>query len=250
MLHEQNRLLGVTNRILAQKATRVFLSFPETQGEYPHDRARVVGNPVRAAFASPRSQAEAREAFGLDSSIPVVLVSGGSQGAHRINAAMAHVVKDFHADEAQFIWMTGSSGAAAAYEAASAAAADVKVFPFIDDMAGACTAADLVVSRAGASSTAEIAMLHKPSVLIPYPHATDRHQDHNARAFEEAGAAMVLPDEECTGDSLASCVRALLGDRQRLKAMAAAAASLAKPAAAENVAEEILAIVFEQGETV
>ncbi|MCC6488601.1 MAG: undecaprenyldiphospho-muramoylpentapeptide beta-N-acetylglucosaminyltransferase [Candidatus Hydrogenedentes bacterium] len=246
VLHEQNRLLGVTNRILAQKATRIFLSFAETQGEYPKDRARVVGNPVRAAFASPRSQAEAREAFGLDPSIPVVLVSGGSQGAHSINAAMAQVVRGFRADEAQFIWMTGASGAAAAHEASSAAAATVKVFPFIDDMAGACAAADVIVSRAGASSTAEIAMMHKPSILIPYPHATDRHQDHNAKAFDEAGAAVVLPDEECTGERLESCLRSLLGDREYLNAMAAAAASLARPAAAENVAEEILGIVFER----
>ncbi|MCC6698458.1 MAG: undecaprenyldiphospho-muramoylpentapeptide beta-N-acetylglucosaminyltransferase [Candidatus Hydrogenedentes bacterium] len=249
VLHEQNRLLGVTNRILAQKATRVFLSFPETHGEYPKDRSRVVGNPVRAAFASPRSQTEAREAFGLDPSIPVVLVSGGSQGAHSINAAMARVVKELRADEAQFIWMTGLPGAAAAHDAASSAAATVKVFPFIDDMAGACAAADLIVGRAGASSTAEIAVLHKPSVLIPYPHATDRHQDHNAKAFEEAGAAVVLTDEECTGDNMTLTLRSLLGDRQRLESMAAASASLAKPAAAENVAEEILAIVFEQGET-
>ena len=247
VLHEQNRLLGVTNRILAQRATRIFLSFPETKGDYPQDRARVVGNPVRVAFAHTKDRAAACEALGLDESIPVVLVSGGSQGALSINAAMADAVPAFQPGEAQFIWMTGQSGAAAAFEAASAASAEVRVFPFIDDMATACAAADIIVSRAGASSTAEIAVMHKPSILIPYPHATDRHQDHNAKAFEETGAAVILPDKECDGERLGACVRSLLGDPERRKRMAQAAASLAKPAAAETVAEEILAIVFEKG---
>ncbi len=249
VIHEQNRLLGVANGILAERATRLFLSFPETKGRYPKDRARFVGNPVRTAFANPQDKSKACEAFGLNPEIPVILVSGGSQGAHTINTAMMETVKRFEPGEAQFLWMTGRADAKQAQAASDEVSATVLVFPFIEDMATACAAADLVVSRAGASTTAEIAVMHKPSILVPYPHATDNHQEHNARAFAEAGAAVILPDPECTGESLARVVRDLLADGKRLKQMASAAATLGKPTAAETIAEDILALVFDEETT-
>ena len=244
-LHEQNKRLGMANQLLAPRATRLLLSYPETLGRYPADKARVVGNPVRAGFLQPPSREDARESLGLDANVPVVLVTGGSQGAHTINAAMKEAVLDFGPRDAQFLWMTGASDAASAREAASRSSARVEVFPFIEDMARACAAADLMVCRAGASSTAEIAAMGKPSILIPYPHATDNHQEQNARAFEQAGAAVVLLDGECTGQRLAETIRGLLNEPERRAAMAKAAVLLAKPAAAETIVEEILTHVFQ-----
>jgi UDP-N-acetylglucosamine--N-acetylmuramyl-(pentapeptide) pyrophosphoryl-undecaprenol N-acetylglucosamine transferase len=244
VLHEQNRLLGAANRILAPRAARILLSFPDTIGEIPTERASVVGNPVRAAFLSPLDQRPARARFGLDPDTPVVLVSGGSQGAQSINRAVADALSRFSREQAQFLWMAGSAGVAAAREAARLAPVRVEVFPFIEDMAGACAAADLIVGRAGASSTAEIAMLHKPSILIPFPHATDNHQEHNARSFAEAGAAVLLEDVNCTGESLVRHIAELLGDRERLEQMGRAAGKLARPGAAESIADEILQVVF------
>lgn len=244
VLHEQNKRLGMANRMLAGKASRIFLSFEDTVGDFPVEIARVVGNPVRAGFLEPMPQIEAKMKLELDPARPAVLISGGSQGAKSINRAVADALPRFAADDAQFIWMTGNEGASAARDVAEKATAKTLVFPFIEDMATACAAADLMIGRSGASSTAEIAALGKPSILIPYPHATDNHQEANARAFEEAGAAMLLPDAECTGARLEELIRELLADRARLDAMGRAAKTLAHPAAAETIVDEILAIVF------
>jgi len=244
LLHEQNTHLGLANRLLGKDASRLLLSFANTTGNYPKDRALVVGNPVRAGFVTPPDRESALRAMGLDPGVPLVLIVGGSQGARTLNEAMAGMLGEFGPRDAQFLWMTGKSGHETARAATTNSAATVQPIAFIDDMATACAAATLIVSRAGASSTAEIAALGKPSILVPFPHATDNHQETNARAFEAVGAAVVLLDSECTADRLAREVRGLLGDRDRLKKMGQAARSLARPAAVETIVEAIFAAAF------
>lgn len=244
VLHEQNKRLGLANRFLATRAERILLSFPDTIGDYPEEKAMVVGNPVRSGFSTPPTPHEARAALNLDPSIPVVLVTGGSQGAHSLNEAMRETLQGFEVGEVQFIWMTGNADVAAAREAASQSEARVDVHAFIDDMVTAAAAASLMVGRAGASSTAEVAALRKPSILIPYPHATDNHQEQNARAFEEAGAAVLLADEACTGEVLARLIRELIHNEERLADMGRAAETLARPVAVEAIVEEMFSLVF------
>ncbi len=246
VIHEQNRLLGMANRLLAPRARRIFLSYPVTIGPYPKDRAVIAGNPVRAGFISPPSRTEARAALNLANDIPVLLICGGSQGAHSINAAVAEALPLFPDGSVQVLWMTGKADLAMARAAASTAAVRVEVFAYIQEMPRACAAADLLAGRAGASSTAEVAVLGKPSILIPFPHAADNHQEQNARAFEEAGASVLLLDKDLTGKRLYETVQRLLADPAALGAMGEAARRLAKPYAAETIAEEILAIVFGQ----
>lgn len=243
VLHEQNKRLGLANRLCASRASRLLLSFPDTVGNFSADKAVVVGNPVRAAFMNPQDKKQARETLGLRTNVPVVLVIGGSQGAHTINESMATVVHDFGTDEAQFIWGAGKSEAIQMRLRAEGAAANTQVHAFIDDMATVCAAADIIVSRAGASTTAELAVLGKASILIPYPHAADNHQEHNARAFETAGAAVLLLDGECNGKSLGGLVRELLADQNCLNEMGKAAKALAKPMATETIAETIMELV-------
>ena len=113
-------------------------------------------------------------------------------------------------------------------------------------MVTACSAATVMVSRAGASSSAEIASLGKPSILVPYPFATDNHQEVNAKAFEEAGAAVLILDSECTGSRLLEELRAMLADAPRLKRMGEAARALAKPVAVETIVETIFSVSFEE----
>lgn len=240
VLHEQNKRLGLANRICAARATRLLLSYPDTNGAYPRERAMVTGNPVRAAFLNPPDQASARERLGLDPDTPTVLITGGSQGAHTLNAAMADVMNAFNADTLQFIWGAGKTDVMTARRQAEETPPHVQVHAFIEDMAEACAAADIVVSRAGASTTAELAALGKPSILVPYPHAADNHQEHNARAFEQAGAAIVLLNRDCTGERLATLLRELLASPERLARMGNAAKILAHPTAAEAIAEVIL----------
>lgn len=244
VLHEQNKRLGMANRILAPKCAKLYLSYPDTLGTYPKDRAEVVGNPVRPGFIAPPTRAEAREKLGLANEPPVVLVVGGSQGARTLNEAMSSAVHLFNAGEAHVVWMTGKAGEESAKAAAERAQNKVDVYPFIDDMVTVCAAADVIVSRAGASSTAEIAALGKASILVPFPFATDNHQEQNARAFETAGAAVVLLDSDCTAVRLSDEIRALLEDTPRREAMARAARSLAKPLAAETIAEGTMDVLF------
>jgi len=234
----------MANRMLADKANRIYLGFPDTLGEYPRERARVVGNPVRAGFLDPPGRAEARQRLELDPDCPVILITGGSQGAGSINRAVNEALPAFAADEAQFLWMTGADGAAAARECAAAVAASVRVFHFIEDMPTACAAADVIVGRAGASTTAEIAVLGKPSILIPYPHATDNHQEENARAFADAGAAVLILDSECSGNRLAEAIRGLLADPDARARMAGAARALAHPNAAEALVDDLFDLIF------
>ncbi len=248
-LHEQNKRLGMANRLCAARATRIFLSYPDTIGDYPADRAMVVGNPVRSGFISPPGQRAARLKFGLDPNRPVVLVSGGSQGARTLNRAVLGMAGNFGNGEAQFLWMTGRPDHAEMQEKAAPWKGRVQVHPFIEDMPAACAAADLIVSRAGASTTAEIAVLCKPAVLVPFPFATDNHQEHNARAFVDAGAGVLLLDKECDSARLETVVRELLADPARLEKMGQAAKSLAKPLAAETVVEQIITEIFSGGGT-
>jgi len=244
ILHEQNKRLGLANRLCARKAARIFLSYEDTLGDFPRERAEVVGNPVRPGFVDPPSAAEARARLGLLSGVPVVLVVGGSQGAKSINDAMAGAVHMFTRAEAQFVWMTGPDGVEAAQAAAERAEADVRVHAFIDDMVSACAAADIIVGRAGASSTAELAVIGRPSILIPYPHAADNHQEQNARALEAIGASVVLLDQDCTALRLSDQIHALLADADRREAMARAAKSAGRPLAADHIAESIMTLVF------
>ncbi len=242
VLHEQNKRLGLANRLCAKRAACLLLGYPETEGDFPRERAQIVGNPVRAAFLHPPEQEDARRQLHLDARTPTIAVVGGSQGARTLNQAMTGLLQAFEKGEAQFIWATGKSAAIQARMAADGARCLVRAHAFIEDMAAACAAADIVVSRAGASTAAELALLGKPCVLVPYPHAADNHQEHNARAFERAGAAVVLLDDECTPERLEALLRELLAAPERLEKMGQASRSLAKPMAAEQIAEAIMTL--------
>jgi UDP-N-acetylglucosamine--N-acetylmuramyl-(pentapeptide) pyrophosphoryl-undecaprenol N-acetylglucosamine transferase len=173
-----------------------------------------------------------------------VLIVGGSQGAQSLNSAVTAALAEFEPNELQVLWMTGKAGQDDARKAVAQTEVSVHVFGFIDDMPAACAAASLIVSRAGASSTAEIATMGKPSILVPYPHATDNHQEANARAFEEAGAAIVILDDELTGGRLVTALRQLLGDPPGLVRMGEAARGLARPAAVESIITTIFSAAF------
>lgn len=244
VIHEQNKRLGLANRLAAKKAKLFLASYPDTQGAYPRDRERVTGNPVRRGFLQPPTREEARQGLELSEGERVVLVVGGSQGAASLNGAVGEMLPHLGENELRLMWMTGNSAAASAREKAEAAACPVTVYPFIDDMVAAMAASDLIVTRAGASSTAELACVGRAGIFVPFPHATDDHQTENARAFVEAGAALLLEDSQCTGQQLLTLVRDLLNDDARLDAMEEAARGLARPGAAETIVDLLLELVY------
>ncbi len=243
ILQEQNSWPGLATRLLSRFASEVHVSFEDTRRLLPRARTVVLsGNPVRAGLAS-RNRADARRAFGFsDGTTRVVFSVGGSRGARRINDAIVAVMTDFARAGVGLIVQTGKDDVAKVRAAAEAASVRAVVEPFFDDIGAAYAASDLVVSRAGATAIAEIALVGRPAVLVPYPHATEGHQMKNAQAFESAGAAAVIRDEALTGGALSTTVLALLGDPSLLASMAGAAGRLARPDAADRVALAALAL--------
>ena len=237
-IHEQNSYPGLTNRLLAPWVDRVLISFEESRA---HLRGKVIcltGNPVReellAAAEAPRTR----------SGRPAVLVVGGSQGARAINRAFleALVLLQAAGRPPAVLHQTGGADEHQLRQAYTAHGFQGEVVAFIEDMAAAYAWADLVVSRAGATTIFELAAMGKPSVLIPYPHAANRHQDSNARRLAERGAAEIIPQEELSGERLAETVTRLTSDRAHLRRMGDCARSFARPDAAARVVDQLLAI--------
>ena len=228
VLTEADSHLGLTNRLLARFARRVCLAFPLPGRTGP--RYRVTGRPVPAP-ATDRAAARAR--FGVPRQETCVLVFGGSQGARSINLA---AVEAFNGAGFHVLHAAGERD----LPDLESPGPHYDLRGYIDDFGQALLASDLVIARAG-GSIFEIAAHGRPAVLIPYPYATADHQSANARFMEKAGAAIVIPDAELTAGRLAQEVGRLLADRGRLAAMARAAATVARPDAARDIAGEVLA---------
>lgn len=229
-LMEADAHLGLANRLATPWARRVFLAFPiEGREDGPY---RVVGRPVPAR-SRPADEADARARFGLPANGPVVLVFGGSQGARALNEA---ALAAFAEEGPAVLHLAGAAHADGVAERVRRD--DYVVLPFTDDFGAALAAADLVVARAG-GSVWELAAAAKPALLVPYPHATADHQTKNARHFERAGGAVVVRESEL---DLRRDVETLLADAGRLRAMGEAMRTLARPDAADVIAEELIAL--------
>jgi len=232
LIMEQNAIAGSTNRILAPLVDRVAVTYPETARRLK-GRCRVTGNPVRAGFASlPDRRVPGR---------PCLLIFGGSRGARGINRAVMAALPALAAAENLHIrHQTGSADLETVRAAYSHSDLDAEVIPYIDDMAGAYAAADLVICRAGATTIAELSATGRAAILVPFPGATGGHQEENGRALATAGAAVLLREAETGEGHLARLVLSLLADAPRRRRMEAAAASLNAPGAAADVTDMIL----------
>jgi UDP-N-acetylglucosamine--N-acetylmuramyl-(pentapeptide) pyrophosphoryl-undecaprenol N-acetylglucosamine transferase len=241
VVHEQNSVPGLANRVMSYWAERIGVTYPESSN-YLHgrDRITITGNPVRAeVLASTRDGG--RAALGLRPDSKVLLVFGGSRGARHLNEATVRLyprLKDI--PDLEVVHVAGRDEADAVREALAEVAGDssggYNVLDYLDDMGAALAAADLVVARAGATSIAEITALGRPSVLVPYPYATDDHQTRNARGVVEAGAGVLVADADLDGPQYAEALVSLLLDDGRRERMAAAARTLGRPDAAARVA--------------
>lgn len=236
LLMEADSHLGVANRLAAPLARRVALAFPlpGRTGRRYMVTGRPVGPEVLAA-----TRTAGRRAFGIDPDATVVLVVGGSQGARTLNVASVEAFGDRPPFEVIHV-----AGPKQVEETRAALEQHehgprYRLIGWLDNLPDAIAAADLVVSRSG-GTVFELAAIGRPSVLVPYPHATADHQAKNARWLAEAGAAVVLPDADCTGERLRELVGALLSDRRRLDAMAEAASAVGRPESAARIAEAAL----------
>ena len=241
-LHESNTIPGRANRWLAHIVYECFVGFPEAAGRLWNPRVLTTGTPVRPQFTA-MDAAGARTALGLRAEHPVLLVTGGSQGASGLNRLVTAALPQLAAQtDLQFLHLTGPQDFAEVKAAYALLGRRARVQPFCSEMELLLGAATLAVSRSGASSLAELAALGVPSLLVPFPAATDNHQFHNAAAFAAAGAAQLLEQRRTTPEQFAEAVRSLLANDSQRAAMASAAAQLHQPAAAAVIARRILEV--------
>lgn len=239
LVQEQNAHVGVTNRLLALLAARVHLAFEEALDAVPAGRATVSGNPTRAALRA-ASREEARQALGLPGDARVLLVFGGSLGSQALNDAMeAHLDAILADAPVHVIWQTGTRYIDALKDRVPAHPR-LHLYPYIDRMDRAYAAADLALCRAGALTCSELMVTGTPAVLVPSPNVAEDHQTKNARSMETHGAARLLPEADL--DAGADLVRSLLADDEALAEMAGAARTLARPDAADVIAQDALTL--------
>ena len=244
LLQEQNGFPGVTNKLLAKKADAICVAYDNMDRWFPADRIVMTGNPGRAAItAVTATPAEAKKALGFDPGRPLVLSVGGSLGARTVNEAISAAIPQIEKAGAQLLWQTGKL-----YADDCAAKAqghpDVHASAFIDDMAMAYRAADLVVSRAGAGTISELELVGAPVILIPSPNVAEDHQRKNAMALVAKGAAVMIEDAVAK-NRLGAELERLLADADARRSMSQAIKALARPDAAADIVDRLEQIVAE-----
>lgn len=246
VVHESNAVPGRANRFAARLTPHIALAFDRSRAHLPGgERAETVGMPIAAPLAAlgqHRSvlRERARAELGVPRGTRLVLVNGGSLGAGRLNEAAVDLADRWHREARTDVHLLVKTGPAALAGTQQRLAPLARAVPYLDRMDLAYAAADIVVCRAGSATVAELATTGTPAVLVPYPHAPGDHQTHNARVLTDAGAGLLLPDGETTGDRLATLLDPVLAEPARLAAMSGAADPSTHARAADLLARKVL----------
>ena len=246
LIQEQNSFPGVTNKLLAKKASKICVAYEGMGRWFPENKIILTGNPVRQnVLSSKKSQSEARQAFGLAPDKKTILLVGGSLGARTINESMRHHLDKVKASDVQFIWQTGKYY----NEEMNKAVADfgevpnLKVLDFISDMGTAYQAADLVISRAGASSISEFCLIGKPVVLVPSPNVAEDHQTKNAMALVNKDAAVYVKDADAP-DTLLDTALKIVENDDKLASLSENIKKLGLKNSAQVIADEVVKLAL------
>ena len=245
LIQEQNSYAGVTNKLLAKGAAAICVAYEGMERFFPAEKIVMTGNPVRRnLLLCTTDPADARRSFGLDPDRRTILVVGGSLGARTVNESIIAALPDIAAaNDVQVIWQTGKYYDESTRKALEASAAkNVVRMPFIGNMDVAYRAADLVVSRAGASSISELQLLGKPSILVPSPNVAEDHQTKNALALADRGAAIMVRDAESV-EKLGSTMLATVHDEALLAKLAANVEKMALRNADERIVDCVMKIM-------
>lgn len=249
-IHEQNAIPGMTNKLLARVADRVFITLEESAGYFPAERTVLTGNPLRRQILEMAAEPCSAQPLPVtDQQALRLLVFGGSQGAHAVNMAMIAALPFLARlrERLTILHQTGEKDCAEVTRAYRESGLDARAVPFIADMGSAYRAADLVVCRAGATTIAEVTACGKTCIFIPFPHATDDHQRRNAEALLKKGAGFVLLEQEMDGERLAGMISGLADDPETVRRTAALALSLARLDAAEQIVNMMITEVSHAG---
>ncbi|HEY0272368.1 MAG TPA: undecaprenyldiphospho-muramoylpentapeptide beta-N-acetylglucosaminyltransferase [Chitinophaga sp.] len=243
LIQEQNSFAGKSNKILAQKAQKICVGYDGMEKFFPASKILLTGNPVRSSITQSRAtRAESLVHFGLDTQKQTVFVVGGSLGARSINEAVHALLASFVEKDVQLIWQTGKPYFETAKAAAAPFAAHVKALEFITNMDQAYAAADVVISRAGALAIAELCVMKKATVFVPYPFAAEDHQTSNAMSLVHKKAALLLKDSE-VGAQLGTTLFSLLQNKALIEQLENNIGRLANAHADRTIAEEVLKLI-------
>ena len=244
LIQEQNSYAGVTNKLLAKRASKICVAYEGMDRFFPRDKIILTGNPVRQNILQNNiSKADARKAFQLDPEKKTILIIGGSLGARTINESILQHLSDIRNSDVQFIWQTGKvyKEAIAKRLEGEEPLANLHVTDFISDMASAYAAADMVISRAGASSISEFCLLGMPVILVPSPNVAEDHQTKNALALVNKQAAVYVKDAEAP-KKLINTALSIVNDESKLNELHQNILGMALKNSAERIAEEVLKI--------
>ena len=243
LLQEQNSYAGVTNKILAKRATKICVAYEGMEKFFKKEKISLLGNPVRQDLQRNEEslRVEAAAFFGLDAKKKTVLIVGGSLGARTLNQTMKNALPDVENSDVQFIWQTGKLYFEQAKTAAQLAA-NVKVYDFIYRMEYAFALADVVISRAGAGTISELCVVAKPCIFVPSPNVSEDHQTKNAQALVVKNAALMITDANAPTQLIPTALE-LLKNETHCKELQSNIAALAKPNAAQDIVDELLKLV-------
>ena len=243
LIQEQNSYAGVTNKILSKSARMICVAYDGMERFFPQEKIKMTGNPVRKSLIEMRTNhSEAIKTLGLDENKKCVLIVGGSLGARSINEAIVANIETIRENkEIQFIWQTGKLYFEEMKDRCSAIGKpeNLTITDFVSNMAAALGAADLVISRAGAGSISEFALLGKAVILVPSPNVSEDHQTKNAMALVEKDAAIHIPDSKAKEEMIKAAVETVL-DKKKIETLEKNVEKLGKPNAAEVIADEVI----------
>jgi len=243
-IQEQNSFPGITNKLLADKALRIYVAYEGLEKYFPAGKLILSGNPIRQdAVDIAGKRGDGASYFGIDPHKTTVLVVGGSQGARSVNQAVKTFISTLAGNNLQLIWQTGVAFEAEAKRVVQPFEGQgLKALAFINRMDLAYAAADIIISRAGAIAIAELSVVGKPVILIPLPTAAEDHQRHNAEALVNKGAALMIADNQLK-EKLSTEVIALSTNTDKCRALGNAIATLARPYADKTIAEDVLKLI-------
>lgn len=244
MIHEQNTVPGLTNRILGKYVDTVAVTYHESISSFPREKTFLTGNPVREEIMS-GDRDRGYERFSLDKDLFTIFVFGGSSGARNINKAVTESLRylEVFKDKVQFLHQTGEADLVPVRETYLSMGFKGTVISFAHEMADAYAVADLIISRAGATTLAELAVCGKAAILIPYPFSAGKHQESNARKLLDMGAAQMIIDEELNGKTLSDMIIHLLESPDAIGEMERTITSLGEPDAVKKIIEHMMGLI-------
>jgi UDP-N-acetylglucosamine--N-acetylmuramyl-(pentapeptide) pyrophosphoryl-undecaprenol N-acetylglucosamine transferase len=248
IIHEQNTVPGLTNKVLGKFIKIVAVTYFESIDFFPKGKTYITGNPIRDEILK-GDRDRGYETFRLDRELFTIFVFGGSSGASSINKALSEALSYLEAfkDHIQFLHQTGEKDFDFVREFYHARGFRGTVIPFLYDMADAYAVADLVISRAGATTLAELTTCGKAAILVPYPFAAYDHQKENAKKLWDIGAAQMILDSELNGSTLSNMIRHLFNDTDLISEMEMTSRSIGRPDATKKIIELIMRLVKREG---